>query len=49
MRVKKTIQKFILLSSIANINRDRDGERDCEIVCSFSVSDSTVVRLTPEP
>jgi len=34
---------------MANINRERDGERDCEIVCSFSGSDSTVVRLTPEP
>jgi len=49
MCVKKTISKFILLSSMANINRERDGERDCEIVCSFSVSDTTVVRLTPEP
>ena len=51
MRVNKLIMfsTFPLLSSIANINRDRDDERDCEIVCSFSVSDSTVVRLTLEP
>jgi len=50
MRVNKTMPfSAFPLSSIANINRDRDGERDCEIVCSISVSDSTVVRLTSEP
>ena len=51
MRVNETIafSAFLRFFSIANINRDRDGERDCEIVCSFSASESTVVRLTPEP
>ena len=44
-----TFLSFLVLSSIGNINRHRDGERDCEIVCSFSVGDSTIVRLTPEP